>query len=135
MTRFGLGALLALVVAVPLAACDGGDGSWESGPVDCTQFTSCGTCTPVVGCGWCFTLTAGQCAASPAECAGVQEFTWTWDPSGCPGVDAAVGQTNGSDAGVATMDASFSIDVVSPEASEAAPSEASVAPEAGNDGG
>jgi hypothetical protein len=30
-----------------------------------------------------------MCAASPDQC-GTMEFTWTWNPTGCPGVDASV---------------------------------------------
>ncbi len=77
--------------AVVFGGCDdagGGDG-WDDGvpvapPHDaCHLYASCGACTPVEGCGWCYDSNgAGQCASDPDFCA-TQEFTWTWDPSGC----------------------------------------------------
>jgi hypothetical protein len=94
--------LLACAVAVPLAACgdDSADSSYAYGGGggsggtygDCSQYTSCGTCTPVDGCGWCFNATSGVCTTDPDNCLGadVSEFTWTWEPTGCPGVDASV---------------------------------------------
>jgi hypothetical protein len=94
MKRF-LGAfLLAAAVGVAFGACDdssGGDyGSGGSG-VDCSPYTSCDTCTPVAGCGWCFNASGGACASDPDQCAAAtNEFTWTWNQSGCPSLDASV---------------------------------------------
>jgi hypothetical protein len=98
MTRFLAATLLASVVAVALAACgdDNSDvgyayGAGGGGPaVDCTAYTTCGSCTPVAGCGWCFNAGGGTCATDPDSCGDASEFTWTWEPSGCPSVDASV---------------------------------------------
>jgi Plexin repeat len=100
MTRSLAAAVLASIVAVALGACGddssdsgyayaGGGGS-SGGDDSCNQYTTCDSCTPVNGCGWCFNATSGLCAASPDECTNVNEFTWTWDPTGCPDVDASV---------------------------------------------
>ncbi len=97
MMRFLGSALLASIVALAIGAC-GDDSSGSSagggyaggGSDTCNGYTTCDTCTPVQGCGWCFNPTGGLCAASPDECANVSEFTWTWDPTGCPDVDASV---------------------------------------------
>lgn len=98
MNRF-LGAfLLAGTVAVAAGACDdssAGDYSGGGGD-DCTAYTSCDTCTPVQGCGWCFNGSGGVCASSPDECAAAtSEFTWTWNQSGCPDVDASISSVDG----------------------------------------
>src|ERR1700722_15211678 len=97
MNRF-LGALFFVgAVAVAVGACDdsssggygyGGGGGGNGDP--CNANTTCGTCTPVQGCGWCFNSTGGLCASSPDECSSASEFTWTWNQSGCPDVDASV---------------------------------------------
>jgi hypothetical protein len=97
MNRFYAALLLAFGTALPLGAC-GDDHSADSvsgaagggSYADCSQYRTCGTCTPVAGCGWCFNRTGGACATDPNECATVSEFTWTWDPEGCPDVDASV---------------------------------------------
>ena len=89
--------LLATAIALPLGACgddsSGGGGSYGyADPYGCQQFATCGACTPVPGCGWCFHGTSGVCTSDPDQCAQVvSEFTWTWNPSGCPDVDASVG--------------------------------------------
>jgi hypothetical protein len=31
-----------------------------------------------------------MCVTDPDQCATWGEFTWTWNPSGCPNADAAV---------------------------------------------
>ena len=92
MTRFLGAALLASAIAVSLAACSDDDSS-SAASYDgdaCNQFLTCGSCTPENGCGWCFNASAGLCAATPDECTDVSEFTWTWDPTGCPDTDASV---------------------------------------------
>jgi hypothetical protein len=81
------------LVALALGACEtnSDDGAVYSGYSDgCRQFTTCGTCTPVLGCGWCFDSDGtGICAADPDECV-TPVFSWTWNPSGCR-VPATVG--------------------------------------------
>ncbi len=141
MNRF-LGAfLLAGAVAVAAGACDdssAGDyyGNGNGSGDDCSANTTCDTCTPVQGCGWCFNSGGGVCASSPDECAAsVSEFTWTWSQSGCPGVDASV---SSSDAGTTpTPEASSQeTDTGSPSADTGTPvSEASAdsAADAGGD--
>jgi hypothetical protein len=90
-------ALVIFIGALLTSACDsddsgyvyaGGGGSLER---YCAHFVTCGTCTPVDGCGWCQTgVNQGMCAADPNECAGATAFSWTWDPSGCfPETDAS----------------------------------------------
>jgi hypothetical protein len=96
MQRTYAAILLASAIALPLGACgddsSGGGGSYAGGdPYECQQFSTCGTCTPEPGCGWCFHGTSGVCTSDPDLCAQVtSEFTWTWDPSGCPDADASV---------------------------------------------
>jgi hypothetical protein len=98
MKRFLATALFGAAIAVTLGAC--GDDSSDVGYAygaggsgytsSCSAYTTCGTCTPVDGCGWCFTATGGACATDPDSCGDASEFTWTWDPGGCPGADASV---------------------------------------------
>ncbi len=101
-------ALLASGVALSLGACgdDSSDTPYVSGggggyTATCSAYTTCGACTPVEGCGWCFTATGGTCATDPDSCGDASEFTWTWDPSGCPGADASVAPVT-ADAGSTT---------------------------------
>jgi hypothetical protein len=102
MNRWLGASILASFVAVALAACsDSSSGGYYVGSASgggnssCSQYTTCGTCTPVQGCGWCFTTAGGQCASDPDQCATLPEFTWAWNPSGCPGVDASVAAADG----------------------------------------
>jgi len=93
--------LLASALAVTLGAC--GDDSADVGggaTAACSAYTTCGSCTPVDGCGWCFTVSGGVCTTDPDSCGDASEFTWTWDPNGCPGVDASVAPL---DAGTTTL--------------------------------
>jgi hypothetical protein len=103
MNRLLSATLLASAVGVSLAACgddtgggglsygsSSGGGSSGGSAGDCRVYTTCGSCTPVAGCGWCFSGTSGTCAFDPDDCTSASEFTWTWDPSGCPYVDAGV---------------------------------------------
>ncbi|HEY8038850.1 MAG TPA: hypothetical protein VIF15_03620 [Polyangiaceae bacterium] len=108
MKRLLASALLACAVGLALGACDdrSNAGSYPSGGPSsvCTQYTTCGSCTPVSGCGWCFNALGGSCQTDPDQCTNVSEFTWTWDSAGCPGVDASVvpldaGTTTGHEAG------------------------------------
>jgi len=100
-------AAFALVLAPLFGACDdnGGGGQYSGyAQSKCSQYAGCGACTAISGCGWCFNATGGMCAADPDPCAAqVSEFTWTWDPGGCPNVDASVEPL---DAGIAQPDAS-----------------------------
>ncbi len=110
--RHGLVATLtAAAIALAIAACeDGGYGYDQGGPnVACGQFTSCNTCTPVLGCGWCYTGSGtGTCTDGPQDCSAAPGGGWTWDPSGCrvqaeagtggPGVDASSSHDSSADA-------------------------------------
>lgn len=105
MNRFIAGTLLASAVALAVAACgdDSGANAYPSAGGDCSAYSTCGTCTPVTGCGWCFNAHGGVCTSDPDQCANASEFTWTWDPGGCPDVDASVNAA--SDAGTGSADA------------------------------
>jgi len=97
-----LGAWLAIAsVALAAGACDDNQSSMAGGgggpALDCSVYTTCGTCTPVSGCGWCFTRSAGACVTDPDQCDATSEFTWTWNPSGCPGANPTVGGDAGKD--------------------------------------
>jgi hypothetical protein len=80
----------AFASALLVGACNGGDdssatsyGGYGAYGDGCHAFSSCTTCTPVNGCGWCFNSDGtGMCTASPDECA-TPVFSWTWNPSGC----------------------------------------------------
>jgi|SRR5580704_137142 hypothetical protein len=105
MTRYLATALLSSLIAVTLGACGNNDGGAYSGgggggyTAMCSAYTTCGSCTPVDGCGWCFSGASGACAPDPDSCTSATEFTWTWDPSGCPDVAVVVPQDAGQDAG------------------------------------
>jgi hypothetical protein len=94
MKRFLAITLAASAIALGLAACDSNDDdywAYERRGDPCLEFATCGSCTPVMGCGWCSTSTRGACVSDPGECAGAESFSWTWDPSGCSaGADASV---------------------------------------------
>ncbi|MGO9834072.1 MAG: hypothetical protein ACLP1X_07655 [Polyangiaceae bacterium] len=98
MTRLLMTALLTSTVAVSVGACgdDSSDFAYANGgpggayPTMCSAYTTCGSCTPVIGCGWCFGARGGSCAPDPDSCGDATEFTWTWNASGCPDVDASV---------------------------------------------
>jgi hypothetical protein len=96
MTRFPRTAILVSAIAVTLSACgqDGSDAAYANGgpyyPTMCSAYTTCGSCTPVIGCGWCFGGATGSCAPDPDSCGDASEFTWTWNANGCPDVDASV---------------------------------------------
>jgi hypothetical protein len=87
---FATAALGALLVA---SACDDsssygsgyGYGSAGGSALRCGAYKTCGTCTPVYGCGWCATGgTSGTCADGPEDCS-TAPGGWTWDPPGCGG--------------------------------------------------
>ena len=115
MKRVVVAALTASAIALLVFACDDGgyfDDSYgysNGGQVFCPQYDSCETCTPVVGCGWCFTSDGrGTCHSGPDRCEGTA-FGWTWETTGC---------RVSADASVAPQDASRPVDAgVSPEGS------------------
>ena len=117
MRRVLTGVLLASVIVCVLGACDDESyRSWGGGRrfVACGSYASCDTCTPVLGCGWCTAPNgSGVCSPDPDDCP-TQEFSWTWNPSGCRvAADASVVALDGApeiaDTGTPTAD------VVSPE--------------------
>jgi hypothetical protein len=114
----------ASTIALSLAACDAADSGMYGDPRysdPCLQYASCGTCTPVPGCGWCFTATSGACVSHPDECAGATSFGWTWEQSGCH-VPADAGTRDGVDGG-SIRDAA-----VADAPADVSPSDAAVAP-------
>src|SRR5579883_2723767 len=127
MKRAFTGMIAAAAVVVAVGACgDDSASSWSgAGPaynVDCGQYSSCGTCTPVVGCGWCFAASGtGFCASTPAACPGAPA-RWTWDPPGCHVA---------ADAGVASPDASSASPDASSSHPDASPADASPADASG----
>src|SRR5262245_19931753 len=73
-------------IGATVAACDGGGLRYRSNydvHATCGPQTSCATCTPVLGCGWCFSATGGTCVDGPEECAPTSP-NFTWELSGCP---------------------------------------------------
>lgn len=58
-------------------------------PLTCRDFRTCGSCTPIRGCGWCQIGDDGICVADPHECAVASTFTFNWEPAECPGVAAS----------------------------------------------
>ncbi len=106
------GALALVAVALAIGACDDGQYGYDYGygpNVACGQFTSCDTCTPIQGCGWCYTGNGtGTCTDGPQDCSMEPGGGWTWDPSGCrvgaeagtsgPGPDAAAARDGEGDA-------------------------------------
>jgi len=86
-------AVLACSIALATAACDTSGDDYPQVPegvTACSAFSSCETCTPVNGCGWCFNSDGtANCASGPGDCT-TTTFAWAWDPSGCPTADAGV---------------------------------------------
>ena len=86
MSRHFLGALAAGAFAVVVGACGedaqssaGGGAAFDL----CGSYASCAACTPVGGCGWCFSSGPhGACSSDPDTCA-QGPTRWTWNPSGC----------------------------------------------------
>jgi len=86
MKRWMLG--LGLVLAVALAGCID-DSGYNSGPayegsLSCRQFKTCGSCTLILGCGWCSIGDTGVCASEPNACWRATSFAWTWEANFCP---------------------------------------------------
>jgi hypothetical protein len=90
------GLLFTLLCTACIDGSNGGGGGYSYGPVNCHRFTSCATCTPVLGCGWCQSGTKGACVDQPNACASASTFSWTWELSGCP-------PAGGEDAGLETQ--------------------------------
>jgi len=89
---------LCAAAATSLGACESDHWGYHYAPYrdPCGQFTSCDTCTPVLGCGWCSMGSKGACVDQPNACAGAANFYWTWELDGCPAAGAGDG---GPDAG------------------------------------
>ena len=115
--------VLVPVLLSALAGCfapdgDGGSRSFEPSGSEgspCRRFTTCGSCTPVLGCGWCSSGDKGMCADQPNECAGAMSFAWTWESSGCP-ADAGSASDGGPWLGSPVRDASYRTDVARADA-------------------
>lgn len=131
MNRVLAATVLVSVISLGLVACGdeqhgGGMGGMGGGPrrddPGCAAYTTCDTCTPVLGCGWCFQSDGtGACTIGADRCAG-QEFAWTWEPSGCgtAATDGGVPVTKDAPVTeVATDDAAPAVDA--PTADDAAP--------------
>jgi hypothetical protein len=101
--------LIAFLVSVSVIAfvsisCESRDDNYGPGPGlhdperYCKQFTSCGTCTPVLGCGWCQSGDKGICLSDPDACGQhLNAFSWTWELAYCPATPDA-GAAAGADA-------------------------------------
>ena len=119
MKRISIALLCASLVAIASNACDEGDAYYAYGSSSyspCSQYTSCGSCTPILGCGWCFEAkNTGHCAAGPSQCDGTA-FSWTWEKSGCHlPADAGVKDGGRVDGAVSTPE-----DAAPPTAEDAA---------------
>lgn len=96
-----LTAVLGAIGLVALACDDDHYGRRRHGS-SCGSKTSCGTCTPVIGCGWCANAAnggpndgTGTCVSDPDECEAPSRFNW--EPEECP---AVVVDGGGGDAAV-----------------------------------
>jgi hypothetical protein len=76
---------LALTALTPMSCVDSNDYGPEYRPLTCRDFRTCGSCTPVRGCGWCQIGDDGICVSDPRECAVASSFTFNWEPNDCPG--------------------------------------------------
>ncbi len=105
----------AIAGAVLLAsACDDGGGhdhgrGHHGAGASCRAEMTCGTCTPIVGCGWCFTPDGGACVDGPDDCPS-DATGFTWDPPGCDGDAGDAGEAGDvahipAEAGVGQADA------------------------------
>lgn len=82
----------------------------------CAAATTCGACTPILGCGWCqYEDGTGSCATGPSACTKLA-FRWNWEPTDCP----ASPTPPPTDAGVTPVDSGTAPeDAVSIDAAEA----------------
>lgn len=89
------------MILLPTACIDPDSRTDYNGPYygrsGCERFTSCSTCTPILGCGWCSMGTKGICVDQPNRCGAVSQFTWTWELALCPASGDA--GTGGPEAG------------------------------------
>jgi hypothetical protein len=110
-----------MVAALCLASCwDSTDDAYGPPPGSgdgrphCERFTSCATCTPALGCGWCQSGDKGLCTSEPNRCSDAVSFSWTWELAYCPAeADAGGGWTtvppnNAPDGAASTPDAGTS---------------------------
>jgi hypothetical protein len=87
----------------------------------CGAITTCGACTPVLGCGWCqYEDGKGTCATGPDACGNAKPFRWNWDPETCPATAADAG-----DDAIVTADVSTDDAVTSDATAEATADDAS----------
>jgi hypothetical protein len=131
MKRTATCALASCAIALLVGACDDQRGHHESYGVDpCQTFSTCGTCTPIDGCGWCFSSGSGACLSSPDECATAYDgpVIWTWDLGGCADIVVA-SPTVAADASVSDAGTDAPVDATVEAAVEAS------VPDAGADGG
>lgn len=88
-------------------------------PTPCSSATSCDTCTPILGCGWCqYADGRGTCTSGPSLCKG-DSFRWNWEPTSCPVVDAGA-DAPPVDATPADAGADAAIETATDAATEAA---------------
>jgi hypothetical protein len=111
--------IAAMVGAFCSLSCWSTDDSYYGPPPEprprCERFTSCATCTPALGCGWCQSGDKGLCTSEPDHCAGAASFSWTWELAFCPatpdgGADAWVGLPVDAADSANTADAATSSD-------------------------
>lgn len=120
--------LLLSGLVVGLFACSPDEGHHGGGrarpePAPCEAQTTCGACTPILGCGWCqYADGSGSCASGPEACRELS-FRWNWETVDCPAslVDAGPAPT---DAGPAPTDAAPAPTDAAPAADSAPPSDA-----------
>lgn len=101
----------------------------------CALQTSCGACTPVLGCGFCFVpgsdagVGGGVCVSDPADCPR-QSIGFAWEPSFCSALDAGAGRVT-ADASLVVADAG---DALAPLEDAAPPSSDDASVDAAADG-
>jgi hypothetical protein len=100
MKHLGLIFTTALVVGLGAGSCTDSTyyGPPNGGYLTCDQLTTCGSCTEIIGCGWCTIGNSGVCVSEPNACWRAPMFTWSWEPSACPGADAGAEDARSRDA-------------------------------------
>ena len=127
MKRLAVGTLVGAILS-SVGGCGPADDSSYSygsyggsyGSPDCSQYTSCAACTPLVGCGWCaYPDGTGTCASGPDNCT----TEWIWEPNFCSAASDAGPSVGDATAGDATPgDATWT----EAEASSSSPLDASL---------